>query len=99
MAPEQVPGTPALSEALIHQLATAIGESTPGAPGKDVLEALNDMCAEAHARKLPPEAMVLGLRTAWLRVGQPIGTRNEQWSREYSAAVDLCLRTYFSAKD
>ena len=56
------------------------------------------MCTEAHTRALPPEAMVLAVRTAWQRVHPPVGIRHEDWTWAYYALVGRCLTTFFSAK-
>jgi hypothetical protein len=99
MVPDRIPVTPALSDQLIGQLATALAAREPGKMGSDVQDALHAMCIEAHTRGLPPESMVLALRSAWQRVPLPIGTMADEWSRAYYAAVDVCLSAYFGQRE
>jgi hypothetical protein len=98
MVPDRIPATPALSEQLIGQLATALAAGQPGGMESDVQDALDAMCVEAHARGLPPESMVLALKSAWNRVPMPLGTQDDEWSRAYYAAVGVCLSVYFERK-
>ena len=95
MPPDPIPTTPALSELLVDRLATALAARQPGAVAGDVQSALDAMCTEAHTRGLPPESMVLALKSAWQRVPKPLGVRPDEWSRGYRAAVDVCLDAYF----
>jgi hypothetical protein len=93
--PEQA--TPALSDGLVDQLARALADSPHGAAA-NLEDALRAICTEAHFRRLPPESVLLALKTAWRRVKQPPETADEEWSRGYFAALGRCLTTYFEAK-
>ena len=92
------PATPALSDALLDQLAAALGNSIPEREHESVQAAMDALCTEAHARALPPEAMVLAVRSAWQRVHQPVGIRHQDWTWAYYTLVGRCLTAYFSAK-
>ena len=87
MVPDRTPVTPTLSDPLIDRLTLALTARQPGTMASDVQAALDAMCTEAHARGLPPESMVLALKTAWNRVPQPLGSREGEWSRSYHAAA------------
>ena len=98
MVPDHIPVTPALSDGLIDQLTLALATRRPDTMAGDVQTALDAMCTEAHARGLPPESMVLALKTAWSRVPQPLGSKHDEWAKGYYAAVGLCLSAYFETR-
>jgi hypothetical protein len=62
----------------------------------DAMEAaLKATCAESHALRLPPEAAVLALKTAWARTPQPPYMTDDEWSHRYFVAITACLSAYF----
>jgi hypothetical protein len=99
MSPDPIPVRLALSDAVIDQLAAALGAEASSRASDDVHAALEAMCTEAHTRGLPPETLVLAIKAAWKRVNQPLRMRHEAWTLAYYALVGRCLAAYFSARD
>lgn len=88
--------TPALSDGLVDRLCDALAAGRDGG-APEVEAALGAMCSEARARSLPPESIVLAMKTAWQRAARPRGLTDDEWSHAYYAAIGRCLTTYFES--
>lgn len=97
MMPDLTPRNETLSEEVVHLLSGAL-ESHAKGDSSALRTTLEHACAEAHARSLPAETMVLSMRKAWSRVMRPRWLIEEDWSRSYYTALSECLDVFFAGR-
>jgi hypothetical protein len=95
MLPFEKPIPSALSETVVRQLASSLFADASDERGPKVRRALAAMCLEAHARGLPAETVVTGLKTAWRQAPTPRGMTTDQWAREYYDVLGECMILFF----
>ena len=63
---------------------------------KELTDALNAVCTEAHFRRLSPQAIELAMRMSWADVRRPRDVDEAAWTEAYFAALGRCLTSYFA---
>lgn len=100
-AHDSTPGPSPLDESTVHSVRTAlIHYVTMPTRGDSLRSALHSMAAEARAKSIMPEHLLVALKDVWysLPTVQGIGEQAEQ-VRLLQRVVTMCIKEYYSGHE